>query len=76
MTAVEKLEKEVQNLSPSELADFRKWFTAYDAKSWDREIEDDIRKGNLDGVAAESLTAYFARKTRGRESCPQAHSRH
>ena len=64
MTAVEKLEKEVQNLSPSELADFRKWFAAFDALKWDHQIEEDVRGGKLDGLAAESLAAYKAGKTR------------
>ena len=39
MTKVEKLENEVQQLNPDELASFRDWFRKYDSDEWDKEIE-------------------------------------
>ena len=35
MGKVEKIEQEVQALSPAELAEFRAWFLEYDWAAWD-----------------------------------------
>ncbi len=64
MTTVEKLEQEVQRLSHSELAVFRKWFQEYDAEKWDQQIEEDIRTGRLDRLAEEALAAHKAGRTK------------
>jgi len=55
MSKVEAVEREIESLSPSELAAFRKWFHEFDAAAWDQQIEDDVRAGKLDrlGDAAE-----------------------
>jgi hypothetical protein len=55
MTKVEALEREVQNLSPEELANFRHWFVEHDWQAWDRQIEQDSAEGRLDKFAAEAL---------------------
>jgi hypothetical protein len=55
MTKVEALEREVQNLSPDELATFRDWFAEFDWQVWDRELERDVAEGRLDRLAAEAL---------------------
>lgn len=65
MTQVEKLEREIRNLSPGELAAFREWFNEYDSNEWDRQIEDDVRAGKLDKLAEEALTAHKAGETKG-----------
>jgi hypothetical protein len=41
MSKVETIEKDVQALSPEELALFRAWFLEYDWAAWDRQIERD-----------------------------------
>ena len=51
MTKVEELEREVQELSRRQLADFREWFREYDADQGDRKIEADLRDGKLDKIA-------------------------
>jgi len=65
MTKVESLEREVEKLSPEELATFREWFATYDADAWDEQIERDVRAGKLDRLAAEALAAHDRGKTRG-----------
>jgi hypothetical protein len=55
MTKVESIEREVENLSPEELAAFRAWFVEWDWQAWDREIERDAAEGRLDRFAAEAL---------------------
>ena len=64
MTRMEKLEREIQKLSPEELADLRDWFRKYDAEAWDRQIEEDIRGGRLDGLAEQALAAHKAGRTK------------
>jgi len=64
MTKVENIEHEVRDLTPTELAAFRKWFLEFDAQVWDRQIEQDILKGKLDKLAEEALTAHRAGKSK------------
>lgn len=58
MTKVEELEKEVQSLTPEELASFRNWFAEYDWQAWDRQLEADVAAGKLDRLAAEALAEH------------------
>jgi len=58
MTKVEQLEKEVQTLTPAELASFRNWFAEYDWLAWDRQLEADVAAGKLDKFAAEALAEF------------------
>ena len=51
MSIVENIEDEIRNMSPDELARFRKWFLEFDSKQWDEEIEQDAKAGNLDKIA-------------------------
>ena len=58
MSKIEKIEKEVQGLTPEELDAFRKWFWAFDAEAWDRQFEKDALSGKLDAVAEAALKSY------------------
>ena len=51
MTRVQRLEREIEELTPSELAAFRKWFQDYDAAQWDKQIERDAATGKFDRLA-------------------------
>jgi hypothetical protein len=64
MTKIEKIEQEIQRLTPSELAAFRDWFQKYDADAWDRQIERDISAGRLDKLADEARAEHAAGKTK------------
>ena len=64
MTRLEKLERETQGLGPEELAILRDWFRKYDAEAWDRQIEEDVRGGRLDGLAEQALAAHKAGRTK------------
>ena len=55
MTKVESLEREVEKLTPEELAAFRHWFVEHDWQAWDREIERHSAEGRLDRFGAEAL---------------------
>ena len=41
MTIVETIEREIEKLSPKDLALFRRWFAEFDADAWDAQIEAD-----------------------------------
>ncbi|WP_293374510.1 hypothetical protein [Nevskia sp.] len=58
MSAVETIENAVRNLPPADLALFRRWFEAFDAAAWDRQIEADVLAGKLDALADEALTEH------------------
>lgn len=62
MGKVENIEQEIQDLTPSELATFRRWFLEFDTRIWDRQIEEDVGKGKLDKLADEALAAHRAGK--------------
>ncbi|HET7433151.1 MAG TPA: hypothetical protein VFN10_00415 [Thermoanaerobaculia bacterium] len=64
MTKVEALEREVEKLSPDELAAFRDWFTEYAWQAWDGQIERDSAEGLLDKYAAEALAEFERGETR------------
>lgn len=58
MPNVKSIEKAIEALPPSELAEFRRWFAEYDAAAWDRRIEHDASAGKLDGLAKEALEDF------------------
>jgi hypothetical protein len=58
MGNVESIEKAVEALPASELAEFRNWFAEFDAAAWDKQIESDASSGKLDQLAAEALSDF------------------
>lgn len=58
MGKVEKIEREIQDLSPDEMTELRGWFAAFDAETWDRQFEADVRAGKLDALAEAALKAH------------------
>ncbi|QCQ21850.1 hypothetical protein [Desulfoglaeba alkanexedens] len=60
MVTAESLEKAVEQLSPAELAKFRRWFLQFDADAWDAQIEADAAAGKLDTLADEALAEYHS----------------
>ncbi|HEV8718629.1 MAG TPA: hypothetical protein VGX03_38155 [Candidatus Binatia bacterium] len=63
MSDVENLGRQVKDLSPEELAAFRKWFLAYDWEVWDRQLEQDVAAGKLDALAEKALRDHSAGKS-------------
>jgi len=64
MGNVEKIEQDVQALSPEVLAQFRAWFLEYDWAAWDRQLERDVQAGKLDQLADRALRDHTAGKTK------------
>lgn len=58
MENVKAIEKAVEALPPSDLAEFRRWFAEFDAAAWDSQIDQDAASGKLDSLAAEALVDF------------------
>ena len=58
MTDIRAIEKAVEALPPAELAEFRRWFAAFDAAAWDDQVEQDAAAGKLDRLASEALADF------------------
>ena len=63
MTKVKELEKQIEQLSAAELAEFRRWYTEFDAQAWDRQFEADVDAGKLDALAEKALREHAAGKS-------------
>ena len=64
MTRIQKLEREIKELTRSELAAFRQWFQEFDAAQWDRQIEEDVLAGKFDRLAEKALADHKAGRTK------------
>ena len=62
MTTVQEIEKAVKHLPEDELHSFRSWFEDFDAKAWDKQIEQDVRSGKLDVLADQAVKDLKANK--------------
>jgi len=63
MGKLEKIERQIKDLSPQEMVELREWFAAFDAEAWDRKFEADVRAGKLDALAEEALKAHASGAT-------------
>jgi len=64
MTKVQALEREIETLSPEEVAELRVWLDEREAEAWDREIERDAASGKLDKLFEKSIADHRAGKSR------------
>ena len=55
MSRIEELESAVAELPKDDLARFREWFAEFEARVWDRELEEDVEGGRLDKFAEGAL---------------------
>ncbi len=52
--SVKELETAVSTLSREELSAFQRWFEEFTADAWDRQLDEDVKAGRLDHLAAEA----------------------
>ncbi len=64
MTKTEKLEQEIKKLNPNELSAFREWFKNFDSESWDKQIDEDIKKGKLEQLANKAIEEHTSGRTK------------
>ncbi len=58
MAILEAIEDQVRALSPREFAEFRRWFTEFDAVAWDEQLARDAEAGKLDELADAALNEH------------------
>ena len=58
MTNLQKIEKEIKELPPQELSEFRAWFEKFDADQWDKKFADDVKSGKLDSLAQNAINDF------------------
>ncbi|MBM5798254.1 MAG: hypothetical protein FJ050_09015 [Cyanobacteria bacterium M_surface_7_m2_040] len=58
MADVKSLEQAVEALDPSALAEFSRWFAAFDSAAWDQRLEADAAAGKLDALLEEAEDDY------------------
>jgi len=63
MDKVESLERQIQELSHEELAQFHAWFLDFDWARRDAQLEHDVQSGRLDAMAKNALRDHAAGKT-------------
>lgn len=60
---MQELEKTISELTQEDLARFRDWFFAFDAKNWDRQFEADVNAQKLNDLADEAVREHQAGKS-------------
>jgi hypothetical protein len=63
MTRLQDIETAVSSLQPDELAKFREWFEAFEARRFDDRIRD-AASGRLDSLAEEAIRDHREGRTR------------
>ncbi len=56
-STVAEIQQAIISLPKSDYAQLIRWLREYDWEEWDREIEEDVRAGKLDALAAEAWEA-------------------
>jgi hypothetical protein len=62
---IREIEQAIRQLTPKDLARFRRWFEDFDAQNWDKQFEADVEAGKLDKIAEQALHEYHAGKAKG-----------
>ena len=57
MSTLAEIQQAIISLPKSDYAQLIRWLREYDWEEWDREIEEDVRAGKLDALAAEAWEA-------------------
>jgi hypothetical protein len=61
---IHEIEQAITELSPKEMARFRKWFEEFDAQAWDEQFERDARSGKLDKLANKAIADFTVGKAK------------
>ena len=64
MTKLEKIEKDIASLAPSDIHKLADWLAEYRNAQWDQQIAEDSDAGRLDGLIATARAEVAAGKTR------------
>ena len=62
--SVQEIEEAIRQLPASDLADLIAWLEEFKADLWDKQIEEDVRAGRLDALAARADEEFEAGRCR------------
>ena len=62
MTTVKEIEQAIKHLPAPKLAEFRSWYSEFDAAQWDRQFEKDVEAGKLDALANQALKDFESKR--------------
>ena len=62
--SVEEIEKLISQLPSKQLKKFRAWYQEFDSNMWDKQIDQDIMNGALDGLAKKAIADHKAGKSK------------
>ena len=62
MTMLMQIEDEIKSLPRQEFGKLRDWFQKYENKVWDKQIEDDSKRGKLDNIAELAINDFKNKK--------------
>ena len=60
MSTVMEIEEAIEKLPSKELFELTHWISTRFSDAWDQQIEEDLRAGRLDDLAAEALEEHRA----------------
>ena len=60
MSTLAEIEQAIEKLPREELFQLTGWLSSHFSDAWDRQIEEDIRAGRLDNLAAEAIAEHRA----------------
>ena len=64
MTNVKEIEKAIEQLPKSEVAELAVWFEKFESELWDDQIERDATTGRFDAIYSEAAADFESGQTR------------
>lgn len=64
MTRLQKIQEDIADLGPKDLAALAEWLDDHRQRLWDKEIEGDLRAGKLDLMIDEARAEISAGRTK------------
>lgn len=64
MTTVKEIERAIESLPKSDIAELATWFEKFESEMWDDQIENDAANGRFDDIFAEVVAEHAAGRTR------------
>lgn len=64
MTTVKEIERAIESLPKSDIAELSTWFEKFESEMWDDQIEDDAESGRFDELIAEAIADHKSGATR------------
>ncbi len=64
MTTVKEIEKAIESLQRSEIAELSAWFEEFESQLWDEQIKEDSLSGKFGSLYAEAVAEFEAGETK------------